>query len=281
MVRILSVDWDFFFEDHDGNIEHPHTHLYDWSHRESSLFILGGLWYIRASGFMQYGLPLPGMNGEQHDFWQRFRFRPRAGLMIAESHSTMLSLWRYVTRVRRCTGHELSVVSYDAHHDAGYNISLSELSRRKAIDCGQWVAIYGLAGTQVEVVYPRWKKWAFDLEPAPTVAVSRRFDDGASDPEPFDYVFICRSGAWVPPWTDDAWQPFIDACPARRLIPHKQRMPEHRNFDLAVAKTYVSTMACPVCGRHSADASVCSLCDGSSAAAEQPSDTCPVCCVAA
>ena len=28
-------------------------------------------------------------------------------------------------------------------------------------------------------------------------------------PREYDIVFVCRSGAWTPPWTDDKWITFV------------------------------------------------------------------------
>jgi hypothetical protein len=40
-------------------------------------------------------------------------------------------------------------------------------------------------------------------------------DDGASHLGQFDKVFVCRSGAWVPPWFDDAFADFLQIAPVR------------------------------------------------------------------
>lgn len=41
----------------------------------------------------------------------------------------------------------------------------------------------------------------------------QRVDDGDPIAEEFDTVFVCRSGAWVPPWCDGQFEEFLDAAP--------------------------------------------------------------------
>src|SRR5574340_1024527 len=109
-MNLLSVDWDFFFPEpspDDGrNVE-----LFDWGHKENSFFI-DALWTFRAGAFLRAGLELPGLSGEQEDFWERFRFAPDAELFWAESHSAA-GLHEVEQRVTH-------VWNYDAHHDAWY-----------------------------------------------------------------------------------------------------------------------------------------------------------------
>ena len=64
--------------------------------------------------------------------------------------------------------------------------------------------------TELHHRYPVWRTAAFELEPEPVVPVDRAFDDGTVPPVVFDAVFVCRSGAWVPPWHDQAFIDFVN-----------------------------------------------------------------------
>jgi hypothetical protein len=84
-MRILSVDWDFFFPV--PNADPQLWALYDWQQGENPFFSSGFVWVTRATGFTMNGLPLPGTTGEEQTFWSRFRFKEDCWLWVAESHS--------------------------------------------------------------------------------------------------------------------------------------------------------------------------------------------------
>lgn len=114
----LVVDFDYFFKPDQANFQ-----LYDWGHKETPLFITS-IWPSRALGFKLARLPLPGLTGEQHTFWSRFNFTPRARCYYAESnvyamHQTLLARYR-----------PQSLWLYDAHHDGGYRRTLTQVSTR-------------------------------------------------------------------------------------------------------------------------------------------------------
>ncbi|MFE6664221.1 hypothetical protein ACFVFH_11770 [Streptomyces sp. NPDC057697] len=39
----------------------------------------------------------------------------------------------------------------------------------------------------------------------------------------FDLVFVCRSGAWVPPWADASFTDFLHSAPMPRTVFHRNR----------------------------------------------------------
>ncbi len=212
--NVLSVDWDFFFPvKYDG-------FLYDWGYRDSGKFFLEDIWYHRAASFINAGVTLPGTSGEEHGFWNRFLFRPNCTMLVADSHKEIynpLILAHQNTRV----------LSYDAHHDAGYrgiDAACLRLSRMREgsryikegrVSCEDWAQAFFLHGAKITVVYPRWKAKALHTEPLPAVPIARRMDDGGSLHKfSIDFVFICRSGGWVPPWVDKNFSAFVKACPA-------------------------------------------------------------------
>lgn len=209
-MNLLVVDWDYFFpEAGPGN---PHWLLYDWGHNENSSLYYGFLWVVRAAGFDRAGVPRPVTSGEEVGFWSRFNIARTATLFYAESNVAVVN--RKIYGGSRVSGLWL----YDAHHDGGYKRTLEEITKDQHVSCEDWTAFFHLKhGTQLHVRYPRWKSWALE-EPEPAVPLDRRVDDGGSPRVLFDRVFVCRSGAWTPPWLDQAFFRFLEACPAERRV---------------------------------------------------------------
>ena len=167
-------------------------------------------------GFLRNNLPLPGTSGEEMTFWDRFQFRRGAKLYTAESHSQCVQQdWLNAS----------CVWNYDAHHDLGYRPEDIDGVITGHNTCQNWLLSYALLGAQIKVQYPRWKIKALEVETTPACPqhlfdrgwVTRRIDDGIPPPIVFDAVFICRSGAWVPPWLDSNYQKFLDSCPLKQV----------------------------------------------------------------
>jgi len=231
--NLLAVDFDSFFPNPLGSPDrNVNDMLYDWGHRENTFFI-EMIWGARAQTFLLNGVPLPDLNGLEQSFWPRFRFTRNARLFYADSNACAVS--RELTGRRRLWE---SVWLYDAHHDSGYkqNESAYELLSAGAWACENWMVLYAGMGAELHVRYPQWRAWALDAEPQPVVRVDRAVDDGSTPDVVFDRVFVCRSGAWVPPWHDiDArFEQFVACAPVR----HKQDVQpggvRRRDFDLSV-----------------------------------------------
>ncbi len=213
--RLLVVDWDFFFPMH--HHPDPQWQLFDWGHSEHNPLYFDMIWHGRAAGFLRNNLPLPTVENTA-GFWRRFNFRKTTKLHISDSNvrSWNTSLFRDLDYV----------LLFDAHHDSGYqwpdlpnDERVGNLMDQGRVTCEDWMVPYGLAGVQLEHRYPTWRTGAFDEEPPPMVDVWRHFDDGGSVGPVFDYVSICRSSAWVPPWCDDAFDQFCkDSNLLRRTI---------------------------------------------------------------
>ena len=226
-MKLLVVDFDFFFPNLNGSGKKG-WELYDWAHREAPFFIDGPVWNMRATAFMMRGMELPGLSGEQRQFWSRFKFDPDAALYIADSNSMAASneLFDGVDRFSE-------VWLYDAHHDCGYPpqgraelLGTSE-QRMKCItdtlaestySCENWMLLHWGLGSKLHVRYPSWMSdWAEPEEDdmiLPIEFVDRRVDSPENRPDVvFDRVFVCRSGAWVPPWCDRGFLKFIKNAP--------------------------------------------------------------------
>lgn len=207
-MNLLVVDWDYFFPVPQGG---PEVVLYDWGHTEmGGRAMLEGIWHARAAGFVGSGRVLPGLSGLELGWWPRFRFSPKATLYVAESNAQAAS--------KRVAANITSVWLFDAHHDAGYHQSDGlRNSYANGFTAEDWLAWYYLEGVvDLHVRYPQWRTRAFDTEPEPAALVDRAFDREAPVPLVFDRVFICRSGVWVPPWHDGAFDEFVAACPVKR-----------------------------------------------------------------
>lgn len=209
-MRLLVVDWDFFFP----MVELPSRErvrgeaaMFDWGHAETVLN-LEVVWPGRASVFLRHGYDLPGTSGQERGFWDRFRVRPHAELYVAESNAEAAD--------PRVADDVTEVLLFDAHHDVGYrgDGDPDSVVDRGVYTCENWMLLYWAMGAHLEVRYPRWRDYAVDVEPVPWVPVNRRVDDEASgDDTPVDRVFVCRSGSWVPPWLDQQFLDFVEACP--------------------------------------------------------------------
>lgn len=221
--KLLVIDWDYFFPVNDDPSRNPNWMLYDWGHRETPLFISGPLWAHRAIGFLTNGLDLPGLSDEWRGFWGRFTFTRNPRFHVADSNA-----YAAHDDVMRDAYYD-EVWLYDAHHDAGYDkasVVESRAQRRQAIadrisagrwGCDDWMILYHATGARLHVRYPKWKVWAFDNEPMATLDdrhLDRQIDTPDNRPTgPFSGVFLCRSGAWTPPWHDKAFLRFISRSP--------------------------------------------------------------------
>lgn len=209
-LNALVVDWDFFF---------PDDPAWEWATGESP-FLINDIWPIRAANFMVRGGQLPEVNQEWNGFWKRFSFTFGAKLYIGDSNS--LAFYAILMELNRLD--RVGVFSYDAHHDCGYqgrNSAEVIGLRGGRVSCEDWMIPLGQAGVtksgrvpNLHVVYPDWKTEALAMEPTPFFPLlDRRFDKeirGGYHPPTYDMVFLCRSGAWVPPWEDEKFFRLVD-----------------------------------------------------------------------
>lgn len=225
--NLLVIDFDSFFFDpmaNDEPGENLEALLYDWGHREAPEFLSGPLWMLRAQGFLSANMPLPLCRGYEA-LWDRFVL-PDAPLLVADSnaHAGMLTA--------PGGGPFEQVWLYDAHHDSGYHPGAAQDIRATGVfSCEDWMLVHHLSGASLHVRYPTWRSNAFRLEPRPEVPVDRAFDTGRRNPTVFDQVFLCRSGAWVPPWCDPGFEDLVRAYPHGHLSVDGE--PLRRPFDRA------------------------------------------------
>jgi hypothetical protein len=213
-LSLLVVDWDYFFPNpfDGGDQDDPNAPLYDWSHAESRFYI-EMVWPGRAASFLINEVPLPMCQGWE-TFWDRFSFAEGAPLYIADSNAfagTIPAGLGYAEAPSEVADWPWgSVWLYDAHHDCGYKTSPEEVRERGTISCEDWMLVHHDAGSALHLRYPPWRT---RFERAPAIPIERRTDDGTAPPVVFDAVFLCRSGAWVPPWCDQQFDEFAARYP--------------------------------------------------------------------
>jgi hypothetical protein len=230
-LSLLVVDFDFFFP-MPVFPENPLWELYDWGHAENNMYT-HFLWPSRASAFIRHGVELPRAVGYE-DFWRRVRVSKNARLFYADSNSVAVN-----KRVEARVAGEVWL--FDAHHDSGYRGADSldgPMSGR--FTCEDWMIFYASKlgpfwEDRLHVRYPTHRKKAFQEEVDPYLqGLDRAFDDGEPPPLEFGRVFVCRSGAWVPPWCDDQFYDFLAAAPVRERTDLQGIEP--RVFDRAAAE---------------------------------------------
>jgi hypothetical protein len=214
-MRILSIDWDYFF---------PDDTVYDWGHQESPFFI-NMLWNFRTNtrapnGKLMLDTHVPTI---PKNFWKKV-LTNKPGLFVAESHC---DIWHMIENLLH--DGPVEIVNLDAHHDCGYAKITGKVPDTFSISCGSW-GYWGLRTYRISLFfqhYPAWRKDRAEGFPG------RRPSSISYDlPEPADYdaVFLCRSGAWTPPWHDDQFQRLIKSS---RLEPSRVLAPRELNLRAA------------------------------------------------
>lgn len=243
---LLVIDWDnFFAQPYEGGddslypyVEHA-SWYFDWSHAENPLFTGPVLWTDRAAtlhaaepapGYEQ-PIPLPTVNTWWQRFSDRFQYADEARLYVADSNA-----FAGLVRPEDNTAWD-DVWLYDAHHDCGYNINSYDTWRSRFLKRGErwsaedWMLVHKYLGeqdaaaggqpTRLHYRAPAWhKRYREDgMEIPDGVGLDFDYDISFHDVLPqnmqhrigeVDAVFVCRSGAWVPPWCDPQFAQFVD-----------------------------------------------------------------------
>lgn len=219
-MKLLVVDWDYFFPNPmaAGCDTLPRdVFLYDWQPREN-LYMIHGIWSTRAAGFMVHGLELPVVKGFE-GFWDRFTFSDEAIALYGDSNLWACNLHPYPLVEDAVEGEPWEKVTlFDAHHDCGYKGTYEKWAAQDKVNCENWMLVHHQRGSALEVVHPPWRQKVDGIESGPLIPVERRIDTGGPVEDVFDAVYICRSGAWVPPWCDEQFTEFVDALGEREGI---------------------------------------------------------------
>lgn len=197
MKTLLSIDWDFFM---------PDVAPYDWGHQESELFY-EMIWGTRCSSvnLLTKQLAVDAVIPDKdllHAFWPSTVSGKPEQLFIADSH---LDLYKVLEKIGPCL-----IDNCDAHHDFGYSDEF------KDVDCGNWALRAWEKGLNpsYRLFYPEWRRkspenippWYPRDEEGDLLPI---FHGLNLAPNRYDFIFICRSSAWTPPWADPEWTKFI------------------------------------------------------------------------
>jgi hypothetical protein len=233
----LSIDFDFFSR------EDP---MWDWGHAEggtSQLFLIDA-WMARYTGADLWTDTDPALHADclPEELFGQLRarnvrllpsFTGRFG--VAESHEEAFKFFR------KGNSPPDALLNIDAHHDAFCGI-------HGRVDCANWMRYLALekrwaAKTRIVQLYPKWKDPALDGPPGMELETHAfREWAGFNEPHRIRHVFICRSGAWVPPHLDETFTKFArgwaDLFPidqteqigsiCRRPCPTREEAAEHK-----------------------------------------------------
>jgi hypothetical protein len=232
----LSIDWDFFVRS---------MGIWDWGHRETPFFMSSFVWMERFASFWAQGIDIrEEMDPDTHayprpdSFWSLlsqmgYDFSECTDISVAESHAAAGPVFYQLTRE---VGVPTYIVNFDAHHDAGY-VKWGELRqsiKAGSCACDTWVCalMCWLDEVSFRIVLPNWMKEECEISEQvkvihranPKKMWSRIAVDWFMDPQQqtinsivsrpgqrlvVDGIFICRSGAWTPPWLDTQFVNFV------------------------------------------------------------------------
>jgi len=197
-MNICSVDWDYFF---------PNMEFYDWGHNESDFVFFEALWEIRANDKNlktreKATKELVPDETLLSNFWYKtFGDEEPSSLIITESHKDIIRV------IETYDIDNATIWNFDAHHDIQYHEESNG-------NCGDWGAKFINDGIVSEkdfnIVYPKWRKeYPEEIPEKFNPNIYYEIPDFYELPS-FDILFICRSSAWTPSWSDDKWMYFIN-----------------------------------------------------------------------
>lgn len=196
-MRVLSVDWDYFF---------PDPSWYDWVANEERGMFYELLWSTRANSRDEEGRrAAEHFKPTGHEgFWKRLCPDEPISICVTESHKD-IAKW-----LSNFPGSK-DVWNVDAHHDCGYSAS----QRGKELHCGNWAWRMGRKIRTFHQVYPEWRANAENAEAAPVRKPDSTSFSLDAVPRPH-LVFVCRSSCWTPSWYDDKWLAFTGELSGKR-----------------------------------------------------------------
>lgn len=234
----LSIDYDFFVRS---------LMEWDWSHKEAPFFRSGFIWQTRVAPFLMQGIDLrhemdPGVHGhpKPDSFWNLlsqlgYDFDEYLPFVVDDSHAGAGPFFNHIAEMDLDEPADV-IVNFDAHHDLGYCEweRLHGMVEQEVCTCDMWLgALLSWWPTlQARIVFPDWMKDEWTIEEQaenvqkklPRKILSRvkmgffTAENGTVSPiviEPRERlsvtaIFVCRSGAWVPPWLDEDFIEFVE-----------------------------------------------------------------------
>jgi hypothetical protein len=247
MSDFISIDWDFFLYNGEWEPEIPGFDLdgkpdtflgslvYDWGHNEAHSSGLGEmLWHTRWAQFRMMGMDPLAMTGYRGlEPAEMLTHIPQAPWgFIADSHSYGYFPARWMSAT--------NVVSFDAHHDLGYNNKQEHARQREGtIACDNWLSmlLYNGAIERATIVYPDWKgtveiedvDWKKRLGAKRHKVRFTTWSEWVAEHEPLTPIslYACRSSAWTPPWWDGEFAKLVEALPVLKRENLDETYDEH------------------------------------------------------
>jgi hypothetical protein len=217
----LSIDWDAFI---------PEEQSWDWGHSEAHHpALIDALWQIRVAGALARGIDMRQLTAFKADmhpgvFWdvlvrQGYKLMG-AKIAVADSH---LHAAQFFMDAMADDGVAAPrILHVDAHHDLGYGgmTQLDAYVKRQRVEAGNWLGVFLrlFPRTKATLVLPSWSDGvvaAAEAQAPMTPSVRKRVKmqqwPALPEGDRVTRVFVCRSGAWSPPWHDLAFARFIEA----------------------------------------------------------------------
>lgn len=230
MKTILSIDWDFFF---------PSIAEYDWQMDESREIYYESIWLFRwgnRSVFSYSNLEKrKKVNQVMHpnqkllkNFWPNviplsYLFNNKKLIIyIVDSHSKIKDLIK--------EDKSYIIYNFDQHHDMFYH-------NKMKLCCDNWGWIFKDNISQYHLFYPNWREEETESNISRVkkhiTSINYGLPNELITP---DYIFICRSSCWTPPWSDKQWANFISIFTRSKKSIIENYVSRERHFDFKKAK---------------------------------------------
>lgn len=189
-LRVLSIDFDYFLRANDPKA----WRYYPDSGCEFNPEIQKVIWITQYASAIAHGDDLTKLFGLDNEALQKLEDFLRnkctaKKYLIAESHSCA---HKFIKDISREAGKPVEVFNIDHHSDTYTDGELN---------CGNWLKLLLKKNIVTSAI------WCRDIEkqdPYMDERVQRMDDlDACLNSGPFDAVFLCRSGGWVPPHLDN------------------------------------------------------------------------------
>lgn len=216
--NLLSIDWDYFIP-----IKRKWCGSYIENRRNNI-----NIWYKRYFEDIKNGENIEKSvrtGRELIGFWNRikryFIIKKEMKMYVSDSHKISY----YIAKDNKCD----KVINFDAHSDLGYG-GLKSLNFE--LNCGNWLGklLKNKIVQKVSIIYSPYtyesKKEFKEINEK--FHVSYHETEDFKDKIAVDYIHICRSGSWTPPWLDAEFYGFIKSlnrpykifkCPKREWDP--------------------------------------------------------------
>jgi hypothetical protein len=204
---ILSIDWDYFV---------PACNSLDLGFNENfSEETKKNIWYVRKQYSPEITKKLNIINEYQpYSFLnnliihKNISFSPDCKVVVCDSHR-----FAYLEFIKK----EIKeIINIDNHHDLGYRINID---KDKEISCENWLShLYNhKRGFEITQIFPEHRKKNKEnfsiLQTKNKITDNLKIRYGLKNfptKKIIDQIFICRSGNFTPPWSDNGFAKFVN-----------------------------------------------------------------------